>query len=187
MTILLDADGVLENLTEEWVALLNEKYGTSVAYDDVTDWDMTKSFPTLTYEQVYGVEIEEALYLRLKPLEGAVESVNRLLDEGHEVFVVTSTPYQIIPFKMENVIFRYFPRLNWENIIITYRKQLIKGDVLVDDGFHNLVDGAYHKLLMDAPYNRQYDAAANGMIRVYNWKEINEQLERITRGIVPLT
>lgn len=182
MTILIDADGVLENLTQEWVAILNEKYGTSVEYGDVLEWDMTKSFPTLTREQVYGVELEEALYLRLKPLEGAVETVNRLLDEGHELFIVTSTPYQIIPFKMENVFFKFFSRLTWENVIVTYRKQLIKGDVLIDDGFHNLLGGSYHKLLMDAPYNRKYDAEAYGMVRVHNWKEIDEQLMQIAHG-----
>ena len=32
MTILIDADGVLEDLTQKWVVYLNEEYGTSVRY-----------------------------------------------------------------------------------------------------------------------------------------------------------
>ncbi len=58
MTILVDADGVLENLSEAWVEYLNDRYGTSVKYDEVRDWDMTKAFPSLSREQVYGAELE---------------------------------------------------------------------------------------------------------------------------------
>ena len=73
MRILIDADGVLENLSQEWVLYLDEKYGYSVKYEDLKEWDMTVAFPGLTREQVYGAELEEALYDRLKPMPGAPE------------------------------------------------------------------------------------------------------------------
>lgn len=57
---------------------------------------------------------------------------------------------------MDNVLFRYFPMFTWDDVIITAHKQLINGDVLVDDGVHNLVGGSYEKLLMDAPHNRKF-------------------------------
>lgn len=172
MTILVDADGVLEDLTQKWVIYLNEKYGTSVRYDDVTEWDMTKSFPSLTREQVYGAELKEELYDQLEPYEGAVEYVKKLQDDGHTVYVVTTSPYQIIKTKMEKVIFKYFPNLSWKNVIITSNKKMIKGDVLIDDGIHNLLGADYKKVLMTAPYNRAFHAEENGIIRVSSWREI---------------
>ena len=54
---------------------------------------------------------------------------------------------------------------------MTRRKQLIRGDVLIDDGIHNLEGGAYKKILFTAPHNRHYDAEAHGMTRVNNWEE----------------
>jgi hypothetical protein len=33
---------------------------------------------------------------------------------------------------------------------------------------------------MTAPHNRNYDAEANGMIRVHNWAEIEEVINRIS-------
>lgn len=181
MTILTDADGVLEDLSQKWVAYLNEKYGTSVRYDDLSDWDMTKDFPTLTREQVYGTELDEELYARLEPYDGAVEYVKKLIDDGHVVFVVTTTPYQVIKVKFEKVIFRYFPFLTWKNVIITSDKHLIRGDVLIDDGVHNLLGGEYKKILMTAPYNKYFNAEENGMLRVNSWKEIYEAISGMCR------
>ena len=73
---------------------------------------------------------------------------------------------------MTECLFRLFPFLSWDRVIVTRRKQLIRGDVLIDDGIHNLEGGDYTKILFTAPYNRDYDAEANGMIRVKNWDEI---------------
>ena len=57
-------------------------------------------------------------------------------------------------------------------MIITGRKQMIRGDVLIDDGIHNLEGGQYRKILFTAPHNRFYDAEANGMTRVTTWEEV---------------
>lgn len=55
---------------------------------------------------------------------------------------------------------------------ITSHKQLVKGDVLIDDGTHNLEGGNYFKILMTAQHNKKYDAEANGMLRVETWAEV---------------
>ena len=56
---------------------------------------------------------------------------------------------------------------------------MIRGDVLIDDGIHNLEGGEYRKLLFTRHYNREYDAEANGMIRVHNWDEIVEIIDHM--------
>lgn len=45
---------------------------------------------------------------------------------------------RIILIDMEDLLFRWFPFITWDQVIITSRKQFIKGDVLIDDGIHNL-------------------------------------------------
>ena len=181
LTILVDADGVLENFSETWVAYLNRKYGTAVSPEDVREWDMTKAFPMLTAEQVLSTERDPALYEGLQPIPGAAEVLQRLLADGHEVFVVTNTHYKIATEKLEGTLFKYYPFLPWRQYIFTHRKQMVKGDVLVDDGFHNLVGGDYEKILFSAPYNRDFDAAANGMTRAENWEDVYDAIQTIAK------
>ena len=183
MTILIDMDDTIEFLLKAWVSGVNKKYGRNVSCEDVTSWDVSSAFPGLTHEQVYAVPLEQGFWKTVEPIPGAAEAIQRFMDAGHEVFIVTATPYESVTEKMTEVLFRYFPFLTWKQLIITSRKQLIRGDVLIDDGVHNLEGGDYVKILMTAPHNRNYDAEANGMIRVQTWAEIEEVIRRISGTI----
>ena len=180
MTILIDIDDVLNNLCEEWCNWLNEKYGCCVSYRQITEWDMRKFFPQLTKEQVYEPLHNASLWDRLKPKDGAVKYVKKLMDEGYNVFLCTSTDYRNVQAKFERVIQKYFPYIRWSQVIVTSNKQMIKANVLVDDGVHNLEGGTYTKILMTAPHNRNYDTSANGMFRFDNWKDIYEFITKKT-------
>ena len=50
---------------------------------------------------------------------------------------------------------------------------------MIDDAVHNLEGGHYRKVLFDAPYNREYDAEANGMTRVKSWPEVEILIEQM--------
>ena len=180
MTILIDMDDTIESLLKAWVSGVNRKYGRSVSHEDVGSWDVSTAFPGLTHEQVYAVPLEKGFWKTVEPIPGAAEAIQRFMAAGHEVFIVTATPYESVTEKMSDLLFRYFPFLSWKQLIITSRKQLIRGDVLIDDGIHNLEGGDYIKILMTAPHNCNYDAEANGMIRVHNWAEIEEVINRIS-------
>jgi len=69
--------------------------------------------------------------------------------------------------------------LSRSDIIITTKKQKVIGDVLIDDMVHNFEGGNYLKLLFDSPINRNYDAEANGMVRVHTLKEAYEVIHSI--------
>lgn len=172
MTILVDMDDVLECLVEGWCRLLNEQYGTSVTRDDVKDWNISLAFPELTREQVYAPELEDELWDYVLPMPGADEALHYLMDKGHEIIVVTATEYQSLRAKMEKVLFRYFPYLTWDRVIITSRKYLIKGDVLIDDGPHNLMGTDCRKILFDCPHNRAFDEHSVGAVRAKDWQDI---------------
>ena len=171
MTILVDMDDTIEQLLRAWVRRVNEKYARQVTVDDVTDWNVAAPYPGLTRDQVYDVISEKGFWKSVEPMPGAQDALKHFLDAGHTVYIVTATPYAHLQEKMDDVLFRYFPFLTWDQVIVTTRKQLIRGDVLIDDGIHNLEGGNYRKILFTAPHNRYYDAAANGMIRVNSWEE----------------
>lgn len=179
MTILVDMDDTIEYLLKAWVRGANETYGYDVAYDDITDWDVSRAFPGLSWEQVYKIPMTPGFWRTVEPIPGAAETLKRLMDAGHEVLIVTATPFDSVPEKISGYLFEHFPFLSWDQVIITGKKQLIRGDVLIDDGLHNLEGGDYIKILMTAPHNRDYDAEKNGMIRVHNWTEIEDVITRL--------
>jgi len=171
LTILIDMDDTLEELVPAWVKYLNERHGYSVSPCDITDWDMSRFFPDLPKDKLFAALEDAALWDTVQPKSGAQEYVKRLIDDGHRLLIVTASHYKTLVPKMERVLFRYFPFLSWDDVIITNKKQLVRGDVLIDDGTHNHMGGMYHSILMDAGHNRSFDAEGNGMTRVNGWEE----------------
>lgn len=177
LTILVDMDDTIENLLEAWVDYLNFKNGVDVSPEDIDEWDITRVYPMLSKEQIFEPLYDHNFWYTVTPKEGAANVLRRLIDDGHRVLIVTSSYLESLRSKMMSVLFNYFPFIGWDDVIVTAHKQLIKGDVMIDDGVHNLEGGDYTKLLMDMPHNRYYDAEANGMVRVHNWEEIYNVIE----------
>ena len=179
MVILVDMDDTIELFLKAWINGVNKQYGRNVAYEDIKTWDVAVAFPGLTREQVYSIPMQHGFWSNVEPIENAAEVLSRLMAKGHEVYIVTAASYDSVFEKMSEVLFRYFPFIKWDQVIISSHKQLIRGDILIDDGVHNLEGGHYKKILMTAPHNITYNAEAHGMIRVHNWQEIEHVISQI--------
>ncbi|NES53370.1 5'-3'-deoxyribonucleotidase, partial [Escherichia coli] len=66
----------------------------------------------------------------------------------------------------------YFPFIPHSNVVLCGNKNIIKADIMIDDGIHNLESFEGMKILFDAPHNRN----ENRFIRVMNWEEIERKL-----------
>ncbi len=183
MRILVDMDDTIERLLEELVNRANRKYHQNVAVEDVTDWAIAPAFEGITKRQILDAMNDPGFWMDVEPIPGAAEALKHFMDEGHEVYIVTATEPEHVADKMRDLLFRCFPFLSWKQVIITCNKQLIRGDVLIDDGIHNLEGGDYRKILFTAPYNRNYDAEANDMIRVGSWDEITRIIDRMASTV----
>lgn len=182
LTVLVDFDQTLNNLNDAWVAYLNERHGTNVKPDDIECWDMTKAFPTLTSNEVFKPLFEEELWERVTPLPKAYDNICKLKYDGHKIYVVTTSNPMTLPIKLKKVLFKYFPFFTYNDVIITSHKQLIIGDVLVDDAPHNLQgDTTYAKILISAPHNKSFDERNIGAIRAKDWDEIYELITNIAK------
>ena len=171
-TVLIDMDDTIEYLLRDWIAYLNDWYGTDVTEDDIHDYDITKAFPTLMPDQVYAPLRFHELWANLKPIPGARYAIERMQDDGYDVYIVTSSNLQTINTKVTCMLNRYFPTITNDHVIIARRKQMIRGDVMIDDAPHNLIGGEYLKIMPTAAHNRDFDAEAHGIIRAETWDEI---------------
>lgn len=183
LTILVDLDDTLENLCETWVDELNRRHELSVTMDDITQWDMTKAFPTLSREQIYQPLVNAELWKRVTPLPEAPEYLKRIIDDGHEVWIVTASYYTALGVKLDNTLFKHFPYITPRNVITAYNKQMIKGDIMIDDAPHNLEGARNLKILVDAPHNRAFDESTIGAVRAKSWQDIYEFVLEYTKKI----
>lgn len=181
LTILIDMDDVLEELTAAWVAELNRVYGTSVRPEDIVSWEIADFFPTLTTEQVFSPLHCPEFWSTLVPTQDAPDIVKRLLDDGHTIRIVTASHYNTVAPKIAWLLSAY-PYLKWEDIIIASDKSIVYGDVMIDDGVHNLETTSCIKLLFDRYHNHAYNAEANDMIRVKAWNEIYRIIFNLAGG-----
>jgi 5'(3')-deoxyribonucleotidase len=178
ITVLVDIDDTLIQLLPSWVGYLNRRYGLNVDYNSITDWNVAKFFPSLSREQVYDALAQEEIWQTIKPIPGAAKYLKKLIDEDFNIYLVTATDYRNVYPKFEYVIKKYFPYITWDRIIVASNKSMIKGDYLIDDGFHNFKGGTYYPILFDAPHNRNVDVVGFGdgysvkYTRVYDWEHI---------------
>lgn len=179
MTILVDMDDTMECLLEAWIARINAIHNLNVQKCDIKEWDLRVAFPTLTQEEIFAPINTVELWQNVKPKDGAVKYLKQLIADGHNIIVVTASHYDSVALKMKEVLFKHFPFIPYEDVIITSRKQLINGDVLIDDAPHNLVGGTYKPILFNAPHNQELNAEKYGMIRVNSWEEVYQAIKDI--------
>lgn len=188
LTILLDLDDVLNNQCELWIERLNSKYGLNMKYNDVTDWDMKKFYPSLGEAEVYEPVLNPALVREMSTTPESIWYTNEWDSRGHTLLVVTSTSTLNIEAKSK-WLHNYFRWFSEDKLILSHKKQLIKGDILIDDGIHNLlsdketgVSPSYIKLCFNRPWNRAFACLPNDICRVFSFSEMDEMIKYLEKG-----
>ena len=86
--ILIDMDDTIEQLLKAWLKGVNERYGYSVRYEDITSWDVSAPYPGLTKEQVYAIPDEPGFW-------GTVEPIGAILTILVSSLLVPVMPYML--------------------------------------------------------------------------------------------
>ncbi len=187
LTILLDLDDVLNNQNEVWVDVLNQKYGRNVTVEDITDWDMRLAFPGLRDNELYGPAHRGELVQSMTAPDDAVLHTKMWHDNGHELYVATSTSAENAEAKIQ-WLFKHYTWFDRDRFIMCHHKNLIFGDILVDDAPHNLKDmkwrGANQNCVcvcMDKPWNR---CTENEFVRAKSFADINAVVQQLEKGNV---
>ena len=170
----IDYDSTLFNTIDVWIDLYNKKYDDKLTINDFKFWDIHKSLPKEKSNKFYSILDNNELWENIKPLNNAVEVVKDL-NEEYEVYIITATHHNHIKIKSE-ILLKYFPFIEYKQIISCYYKQLINVDIMIDDNLENLIGGKYRKILIDYPWNRDIDDYDRGIERFKNWKEIRGEL-----------
>jgi 5'-nucleotidase len=177
MLIYVDVDGVVVDLMSEWLKVYNKDYNDNVTPDMLNNgWDMPQYVKSECGSKIYEYLHHPYLYDYALPIERALYGVQKLREMGHRVVFATSTPQGVEGRKLQWLIDNHFiePKDHvFKDYIEISDKSLLCGDILIDDGLHNVSGFKGLGILFDAPHTQKEDWP----IRIKGWENVINYLE----------
>lgn len=171
MKILIDIDDTISNFGEVLLKYLNRQYDTNYKKEDMTSWEWLRN----NFQNPWEPTEYCFFWDDVKIDENAIKCIENLVKKGHEVYLVTASfPSDTLGYKIRKVLENFNKNLiNQSNIIVCYNKGMIKGDIRIDDGIHNLYNDSIN-ILFEQPWNKNINKIFPSYKRKKSWKEIEE-------------
>jgi 5'(3')-deoxyribonucleotidase len=153
----------------EVLRVYNATYRDDVSYYGLMDWDVSLYIKP-ECKNIFREFCSDELMRTLQVENTAVETLTKL-HELHDVFFLTAGYPETIGVR-NRWLEGKFKFYNESMLIKCTRKQLIKGDWLLDDRPSNLIGGSYQGILMNRPWNRTFNAESYLIPRVDKVEDI---------------
>lgn len=184
MIILVDIDNTITNMNHIWLKYINNEYKTSYKYSDITHWGFFNELEAQGKDVFSFLHIPQ-FWKDITVYPNAVFALEHWAKRGHQVYLATASDIFSPSFhiKMEQTLKPFSSHLiNQNNIIVTNNKELINGDVLIDDKLETIekwVKLGKMGFIPDQPWNRNYEAKPYcNQFTLFDWKDdLNERWE----------
>lgn len=165
LSILVDMDNCINNLMEATCNLFNKENGTYYALESFQKYSITDCIPEEHAQKMQALFVDKRLWDSTRPAKGSQSAIKRMKDNGDEVLIVTATHFENVPWKAEWLA-KYFPFIEWRDVIVAAKKSHIVGDWMIDDCLNNLLSFPYGRVCIDKPWNRNVRDDVYDIIRV---------------------
>lgn len=201
MRIYIDFDDVLCETAKAFTILAKEMFGIDVPYRQVQFFNLKKTFDLddRQYEELMNAGHLPEVLLNYEETQGASETINKWVDKGHEVFIITGRPFN-----------SYEPSRRWldehklERVplycVDKYGRETCKQDFVYNMTLKQLYEMTFDFAIEDSPaafehvmhfknckvavFNRPWniyeELPDDRFIRCEGWKEIDKTFERLT-------
>lgn len=169
MIIRVDVDDVCCRLVEAWLARYNKDWSDDLSIGAITDWDFTRFVKPDCGKRIYDY-LTNFQYTDVKEVPGARAGVWKLRDAGHKVIFVTSgfSFSKVEWLYNHKFLLRGHDLLHAPDVIFANDKSVIKSDIVIDDGWHNIQDLS-KSVVFTRPWNTKYDAGSH---RANTWADV---------------
>lgn len=188
LIIALDIDNVICNTTETLLQYINERLSMNLSMEDITDYWIEKFLPPQREWIVNTAFHDSAMWKEVKLIDGAAKYIEKLYNDGHEIYFATATT--AVNFKKKVSFLKrqlnFFPEDYVEKHMISIKKkQLLCADILVDDYLDNLTgERSYYSICLDYPWNRELKEPDPWLDRAVNWKEVYDIITSLDENLV---
>lgn len=174
--IFLDVDGVIFASCDAIIQILNERYGGNFKGSDVTSWDFKCCYPNMTSEEIEDTFNGEKFFEIVKPIDGALEFMDRYRDK---IILVTKASVENYALKRKwfddrgfNIPMIALP-LNVSKSLVNMNS-IDEYSLFIDDNTQNLIDSNSDFKVQFREYQSNNDKREwvkdwDGMV-LYKWK-----------------
>lgn len=163
-----DLDNSTYPLIEEVTKRYNSAYNDNLQFKEITDYNYYQ-FIKPECKSPFKEFCTPDLFYSLKPYDGAVECLS-ILNEKYQLYFLTSGHPNTVEHR-DNILGKHFKFYTSRQLIMCRNKQLLQGDVLIDDCLENLFGGTYKGIIYNMPWNKQVDENQIQTNRVFGWNQ----------------
>ena len=180
LKILLDVDEVLRPIMSEVIKIYNKEHKTNIKFEDIKKWGLSNTFPLIDDDEHFFKFHSEQIFSQPDPYPFSPDIVYDLY-RNHEVVIVSSQFDGLEDLTLDWLKKHDF---KFHNIFFEKDKSLIKGDVMIDDGVHNLINSSCkYNICVDRPWNKDFEGIrARSLVSAYNYLVSIETNEFLKNG-----
>lgn len=170
--VLIDIDDTIGDLVSVWINRYNRKYNDNLIKENITDWNIANFVKPECGEKIYDFIKTPSIYKRVNPIPLSKEGVSELR-QYFDIIFTTSTPHPIQGIKYLWLKEHEF----WnekDHYVETSSKFLIKGSLIIDDNWENILKFSGFGLLFDQPWNKKFKHPN----RIHGWEEILDNINK---------
>lgn len=167
--LIVDIDGVLADIYGQFRKFELEDFGTQQDLSEITGKLEEEAFIN---GEVYMAA--KGFFRNASVIEGCIEVLEKL-NKAYDLFIVSAaTKFPNSMAEKQEWLLEHFPFITWQQIVFCGTKEIINGDIMIDDHFKNLDKFHGQTILFSQPHN--YNRSENGHTRVGNWNAIGQLL-----------
>ncbi len=182
--IWLDMDDVICDFITELCNRLHKNYNKLITPSQITTWTLSDHMGNDWKEIIE----KPGFFISLKPIDGAINTINRLIKNNRKTFIISSPTNEHSVFEKYLWVKEYMPFFPIRNLILVGNK----GDILSKVGNGILFDDCPEYLdkfqgvtvAMDKPYNQDVitDFRINNwddfykIVNCLDWSEVGDRL-----------
>lgn len=176
MKIGIDFDDVLAPFVSIACDLCNKEKGTNYSAEDISCWGFGGSQAIHDVSPYYR---DKRVFEAQTVSPQAKSFMSKLMKKG-DVYIITAIEGSFMTLRYEQ-IHTAFPELPPSNILMGSAKNLVKLDIILDDGPHNILKScADYPVLMRRPWNKDLF----GVLSVNGYEEFLLLVDQIKNSVI---
>jgi len=153
-TIKLDVDGVLRDCVTPLLDIYNKKHDDNVKYSEIKGWDIGQYLKKDEEYKNYFTKYPEQIFRDAPMYNPNTVEILKSIQEKYKIHITTS---QFKGLEGHTVTWLHKHNIPYDYLSFAKDKNVVTGDILVDDGVHNLeASNTETNICFTQPWNSEW-------------------------------